>query len=247
MIIHFILGNCRLAGLTIPRDVLGNTVQRAGLKYFPPPKKWDVEVPPDSRGKKLPIMPKTPVFLAPMRPFKMQKKLRLMRGPELVHNELLHKQYGVIALIGGRLKYNHFEVIRNTLNRKLPNKAFALYRIDAPWQPVTKKGQGQRMGGGKGAIDHYVTPVKAGRVIIEVGGPVEWPEVKEALREVALRMPFKAKAVSQKVLDIMAEDEKYLEENNENPYTMKYIIQNNFGGCHKWISPTDKFWFGKHR
>lgn len=33
------------------------------------------------------------------------------------------------------------------------------------------------MGGGKGNIDHYVTPVKAGRVIIEVGGPVEWEEV----------------------------------------------------------------------
>lgn len=35
------------------------------------------------------------------------------------------------------------------------------------------------MGGGKGAIDHYVTPVKAGRVIIEVGGPVEYEEVIE--------------------------------------------------------------------
>lgn len=33
------------------------------------------------------------------------------------------------------------------------------------------------MGGGKGAIDHYVTPIKSGRVIIEVGGPVEYAEV----------------------------------------------------------------------
>lgn len=33
------------------------------------------------------------------------------------------------------------------------------------------------MGGGKGAIDHYVTPVKAGRVIIEVGGHCEFFEV----------------------------------------------------------------------
>ena len=33
------------------------------------------------------------------------------------------------------------------------------------------------MGGGKGAIDHYVTPIKAGRVIVEVGGPIEFEEV----------------------------------------------------------------------
>jgi len=33
------------------------------------------------------------------------------------------------------------------------------------------------MGGGKGAIDHYVTPIKAGRVIIEVGGDCEYFEV----------------------------------------------------------------------
>lgn len=58
------------------------------------------------------------------------------------------------------------------------NRMFAIWRVPAPWQPITKKGQGQRMGGGKGAIDHYVTPVKAGRVIIEVGGTCEFQEVQ---------------------------------------------------------------------
>jgi large subunit ribosomal protein L16 len=33
------------------------------------------------------------------------------------------------------------------------------------------------MGGGKGPIDHYVTPVKAGRVIVEMGGTCEFLEV----------------------------------------------------------------------
>jgi len=33
------------------------------------------------------------------------------------------------------------------------------------------------MGGGKGSIDHYVTPIKAGRVIIEIGGHCEYFEV----------------------------------------------------------------------
>ena len=38
-------------------------------------------------------------------------------------------------------------------------------------------GAGTRMGGGKGQIDQYVTPVKAGRIIIEMAGRVEYEEV----------------------------------------------------------------------
>nr|CAD7570834.1 unnamed protein product [Timema californicum] len=84
----------------------------------------------------------------------------------------------VQATGGGRMRYGHFEMVRLGIGRKLDvNRMFALWRIDAPWQPVTKKGQGQRMGGGKGAIDHYVTPIKAGRVIVEIGGNCEFSEV----------------------------------------------------------------------
>ena len=38
-------------------------------------------------------------------------------------------------------------------------------------------GTGVRMGGGKGQIDQYVTPVKAGRIIIELAGRLEHEEV----------------------------------------------------------------------
>lgn len=79
---------------------------------------------------------------------------------------------------GGRLRFEHFEMIRLTVARHLDQKImFAIWRVDPPWQPVTKKGQGQRMGGGKGAIDHYVTPIKAGRIILEIGGKCEYAEV----------------------------------------------------------------------
>ncbi|XP_001607733.1 39S ribosomal protein L16, mitochondrial [Nasonia vitripennis] len=241
-----LLCSTRLSVLPPCNNVFGTTIQAAGLRFFPPPIKYDIETPPDTRGKKLSIQPKVPQYPPQMRPFKMQKKLKFMRGPELVLNKLLHKQYGVIALVGGRMRYGHFEMVRWTCGRKLPEKAFSLWRVDAPWQPVTKKGAGQRMGGGKGSIDHYVTPVKAGRVIIEVGGPLEYAEVKKTLEEVAHKLPFPAMAVSQEMLDQMEENERYKEEHNENPYTMKYIIQNNLGGCHNWISPIDKLYFGKY-
>lgn len=46
---------------------------------------------------KLGIQPKVPQYPVSMRPFKMQKKLRLMRGPERVHTEFIHKQFGIIV------------------------------------------------------------------------------------------------------------------------------------------------------
>lgn len=70
--------------------------------------------------------------------------------------------------------------------------------------------------------------------------------MKKTLEEVAHKLPFAAMAVSQEIMDQMADDERYKEENNENPYTMKYIIQNNLGGCHKWISPIDKMYYCKY-
>lgn len=126
------------------------------------------------------------------------------------------------------------------------NRMFAVWRVDPPWQPVTKKGQGQRMGGGKGAIDHYVTPVKAGRVIVELGGKCEFKEVKDGLHEIAEKLPFKAMVVSQDIMEKMKENEKWTEENNLNHFTFKYMVQNNMGGCHRWLSPVDYKWFGKH-
>lgn len=117
-------------------------------------------------------MEKVPQYPSSLRPFKMQKKLKFMRGPETVHNTLLHKQYGIIVSLyvsnnnndkknlicsmtknifktgiynlqatgGGRLKSGHFEMIRMTLLRNFDFKnMFAIWRVDAPWQPITKK------------------------------------------------------------------------------------------------------------
>lgn len=98
------------------------------------------------------------------------------------------------ALGGGYLHWGHIEMIRLTINRKMDSRTtFARWRINGPYKPITRKGLGQRMGGGKGAIDHYVTPVRYGRLIVEVGGKVELEEVEHILTEVARKLPFPAK------------------------------------------------------
>lgn len=38
------------------------------------------------------------------------------------------------------MKHGHFEMIRLTIGRKLDQKRmFAIWRVDPPWQPITKK------------------------------------------------------------------------------------------------------------
>lgn len=215
-----------------------------GVKSLKPSPKMDVEYPERNR---LRVVLRVPQFLTIGKPYKMQKKLRLMRGPELFHNTLLHKQYGIIATGGGRMKFSHFEMIRMTILRNIDyNKVFALWRVPSPWQPITMKSHGLRMGSGKGSINHYVTPVKAKQVILEVGGNIEYFEVKNILKNIAKRLPFDAMAVSQEIMDKMEAEKKKVEEENQNPWTWKYIIQNNMLGCNKWISKYDRKWFNEY-
>ncbi len=56
------------------------------------------------------------------------------------------------ALAGGYMKYGHFEMIRFAINRYIGTKknVFAEWRVPAPFKSVTRRGQGTRMGGGKG-------------------------------------------------------------------------------------------------
>uniref|UniRef100_A0A1B6FHR9 Large ribosomal subunit protein uL16m n=1 Tax=Cuerna arida TaxID=1464854 RepID=A0A1B6FHR9_9HEMI len=222
-----------------------NMIQVAGLKNFKAPKDHSDIIIPEKQ--KLSIMPRVPILPPQTKPFKMQKCLRFMMGPEEVHNKLIHKQYGIIALMGGRLRHGHFEMIRNTLNRKIdPKRMFLVYRVDPPWQPLTKKGQGKRMGGGKGPIDHYVTPIKPNRVIVELAGHCDFEEVKGMLHQVAHILPFKAMAVSHEMLLEKEAREKLDEDRNINEYTMKYLIQNNMGFVKKWCRKGDYKHFGKY-
>ncbi len=51
------------------------------------------------------------------------------------------------------------------------------------------------MGGGKGAVDHYVFPVKPGRVLFEMDGIAE-ETAREALRRASHKLPIKTKIIS---------------------------------------------------
>ncbi|GAB5553959.1 MAG: hypothetical protein Sapg2KO_35500 [Saprospiraceae bacterium] len=63
-----------------------------------------------------------------------------------------------------------------------------------PDKPITKKPQEVRMGKGKGALDHWVAPIKPGRMLFEIDG-VSQEVAAEALRLAAQKLPVLCKFV----------------------------------------------------
>lgn len=70
-----------------------------------------------------------------------------------------------------------------------------------PDKPITKKGEGVRMGKGKGAPEGFVAPITPGRIIFEVEG-VPYEIAKEALRLAAQKLPVTTKFVVRHDYDI---------------------------------------------
>jgi len=169
-----------------------------------------------------------------------------MKGEELVNNQLQLDQFAIVALSGGLLKHHHFEVLRLGIGRHLKNvNLFGHYRVDAPYKPLTKHGFGKKMGGGKGSISEYSTPVRAGRVIVEIGGEGLWEEVQPWLSAVAKKLPFDALAVNAEMLAKLNSEQKRLEATNMNPITFEWLIRNNMFDCQRKLTAYDPMWFGK--
>lgn len=110
--------------------------------------------------------------------YKTTKRMIEARGVEEIHTDLIHRQYGLQAKSGGFISAKDFKYIQERINKYLLPKQFAIWRVDPPWLPRTKKAQGVKLGGGKGSISHYVTPVRANRIILELGGHITEFEVR---------------------------------------------------------------------
>ncbi|KAM5138939.1 large ribosomal subunit protein uL16m [Mantella aurantiaca] len=178
---------------------------------------------------------------------RVPRSLGDIRGPATQGREFQEGKYGILAQGGGYLHWGHFEMIRLTLNRKFNERTtFSVWMVEAPHKPITRKGLGQRMGGGKGAVDHYVTPVKADQLIVEVGGLCEFEEVLPVLKQVAHKLPFPAKAVSRDSLKQLREEVEEKQRNNQNPWTFERIVANNMMGCRKYFSPNDLHFKGRY-
>ena len=101
--------------------------------------------------------------------------------------------YGMQALDRCWITAQQIEACRVTISRTFSRKGQVWIRI-FPDKPVSKKPAETRMGKGKGAVEHYVAPIRPGRVLFEVGG-VTREEAQTALRLAAAKLPLRTKFV----------------------------------------------------
>jgi len=111
-----------------------------------------------------------------------------MRGVELSFGN-----FGLKAEGYAWVSSSHIEASRRAILRFLKKGGKLWIRI-FPDKPVTVKGVEVPMGGGKGGVDHYVFPVKPGRIIFELDGVPE-ETARAALRKAADKLPLKTKFV----------------------------------------------------
>ncbi|HLD21725.1 MAG TPA: 50S ribosomal protein L16 [Patescibacteria group bacterium] len=102
-------------------------------------------------------------------------------------------QFGLKSLEASWVTARQIEAARRAMTRFVQRGGKIWVRI-FPQRPVTLKGGEIRMGGGKGAVDHYVVVVKPGVVLFEIDGVSE-VDAKEALRLASHKLPVKTKFV----------------------------------------------------
>ena len=84
-------------------------------------------------------------------------------------NKLDFGEFGLQVLDRGWITDRQIEACRIAINRHTKRRAKIWIRI-FPSQPVSKKPLETRMGKGKPGPDHWVAPVRPGRILFEISG-----------------------------------------------------------------------------
>ncbi len=111
------------------------------------------------------------------------------RGVETRGTELAFGSYGLKAQEAHWITARQIEAARRAITRYIERGGKVWIRI-FPDKPVTKKPPEVTLGGGKGSVDHYVAPIKPGRILFEMDGVPE-DVAKAALRLAAHKLPVK--------------------------------------------------------
>jgi len=115
------------------------------------------------------------------------------KGIETRGTELAFGTFGLKSLGTKWITARQIEAARRAIIRYLKKGGKLWVRI-FPDKPVTKKGTEVPMGGGKGGVDHYVFPIKPGRIIFELEGLKE-EQAREAFEKAADKLPIKTKFI----------------------------------------------------
>jgi large subunit ribosomal protein L16 len=109
-------------------------------------------------------------------------------------NSLDHGDFGLQATTMGNINSRQIEAARRVLTHHMRRRGQVWIRI-FPDKPITRKPVETRMGGGKGAVDHWVAVIKPGRMLFEISG-VPQDMAEEAMRRASHKLSVATRFVS---------------------------------------------------
>src|SRR3989339_617830 len=107
--------------------------------------------------------------------------------------DLAFGSFGIQALESVWLNSRQIEAARKSITHFTKRGGQIWIRV-FPDKPVTKMPPEVTLGGGKGNVDHYVCPVKPGRMLFEIDG-VKEDVAREAFRRAGHKLPVKTRVV----------------------------------------------------
>lgn len=132
-------------------------------------------------------------MLAPKR-VKYRKQMRgHMKGVAYAGTKISFGEFGLQSQEMAWISSRQIEAARRAITHFTQRGGRVWIRI-FPDKPITKKPPETRMGSGKGDVYEYVAPVKAGRMLFEMGG-VTKEVAQEALRLAAYKLSVKTRFV----------------------------------------------------
>ena len=102
--------------------------------------------------------------------------------------------FGIQSLESVWLNSRQIEAARKSITHFTKRGGKIWIRV-FPDKPVTKMPPEVTLGGGKGNVDHYVFPVKPGRMLFEIDG-VKEEVAREAFRLAGHKLPVKTRVVT---------------------------------------------------
>lgn len=126
-----------------------------------------------------------------------------MKGRATRGNSVAFGEYGLQALEPHWITSRQIEAARRAIVRFVRRGGKLWIRV-FPDKPVTAKPAETRMGGGKGALSHWVAVVKPGRILFEIAG-VREEVAREAFRLAANKLPIRTQFVSREDLAVGGE------------------------------------------
>lgn len=115
------------------------------------------------------------------------------KGKAMAGNDIAFGSFALKAMENSWVTARQIEAARRAMTRYVQRGGKIWIRVFSD-KPVTVHGNESPMGGGKGAVDHFVAVVKKGKILFEMDG-VALESAKEAMRLASYKLPVKTKFI----------------------------------------------------